>query len=246
LNNQLNNTNFYIGKIINRPIIQNNLELIMKKIIALSLLLFGAGLFAQENEQMKMFSAFKIGALAGINFSTLSGGSVILEGKTNLAPNLNLTLSVGYSKINKKAGYNVKTFQHIQFENVNEYETVTYNVDEINYDVFPVSLGIEYYFQHNVFSPYTLFEVGYNGVQFHKIISGSISGVAGSFNTFDQLPDAYKGTAPLISKNNSYRIAVGIGTTYKLTSFLSLDIRYLYQYNKSLENTNQILVGINF
>ena len=70
------------------------------------------------------------------------------------------------------------------------------------------------------------------------------SGGAGYYNTFDQLPAAYKGTAPLISKNNSYRIAIGVGTTYKLTPFVSLDIRYLYQYNNSLENTNQILVGI--
>lgn len=93
----------------------------MNKIIALSLLLLSTGLFAQEYEQMKMFSTLKLSALAGVNFSTLSGGSVILEGKANLTPNLNLTLSVGYSKINKKAGYNVNTYQHIQFDNFNEY-----------------------------------------------------------------------------------------------------------------------------
>ena len=240
----MNNTYFYIGEIINRLIIQNNLEIIMKKIIALSLLLLSTNLFAEENEQMNMFSKLKGEALAGVNFSTLSGGSVILEGKINLTPNLNFTLSVGYSKINKKAGYNIMTFQHIQFDNVNEYATDTYNVDEINYDVFPVSLGIEYYFQHSVFSPYTLFEVGYNGVDYHQLTSVGVTGGAGYYNTFDQLPAAYKGTAPLISKNNSYRIAVGVGTTYKLTPFVSLDIRYLYQYNNSIENTNQILLGI--
>jgi opacity protein-like surface antigen len=216
----------------------------MKKIIALSLLLLSTNLFAQENEQMKMFSTLKVEALAGVNFSTLSGGSVILGGKINLTPNLNLTLSVGYSKINKKAGYNVNTFQHIQFDNINEYQTETYNVDEINYDVFPVSLGFEYYFQHSVFSPYALFEVGYNGVDYHQVRSGGIIGVGGPYNSFDQLPSAYKSTVPAFSHNNPYRIAVGIGTTYKLTSFISLDIRYLYQYNNSLENTNQILVGI--
>ena len=216
----------------------------MKKIIALSLLLVSTSLFAQENEQMNLFSTLKVEALAGVNFSNLSGGSVILGGKINLTPNLILTLSVGYSKINKKVGYNVKTFHHVRFDNVNEYETETYNVDEINYDVFPVSLGFEYYFQHSVFSPYILFEVGYNGVDYHQIISGEIIDVAGYYNTFDELPSAYRTAAPLISKNNSYRIAIGVGTTYKLTSFVSLDIRYLYQYNKSLENTNQILVGI--
>ena len=214
----------------------------MKKIIALSLLLLSTNLFAQEYEQMKMFSTLKLSALTGINFSTLSGGSVLIEGKANLTPNLNLTLSVGYSKINKKAGYNVNTYQHIQFDNFNEYETVSYTVDEINYDVFPVSLGLEYFFQHNVFSPYALFEVGYNGVQPHQFRSGG--NIAGSYSTFDQLPSAYKAEAPLISNKNPYRIAVGIGTTYKLTSLISLDLRYLYQYNNSVENTNQILVGI--
>lgn len=214
----------------------------MKKIIALSLLLISTGLFAQEYEQMNMFSTLKLGALAGVNFSTLSGGSVILEGKTNLTPNLNLTLSVGYSKINKKVEYNVNTYRHIQFDNVNEYETESYTVNEINYDVFPVSLGLEYYFQHNVFSPYALFEVGYNGVQLHQVRSGG--NIAGSYSTFDQLPSAYKSPDPVFSHNNSYRIAIGVGTTYKLTSFVSLDLRYLYQYNNSVENTNQILVGI--
>jgi opacity protein-like surface antigen len=216
----------------------------MKKIIALSLLLIGTGLFAQENKQTNMFSTLKGEALAGVNFSSLFGGSVILEGKINLTQNLNLTLSVGYSKINKKAGYNVKTFRHIQFGNINGYTTESYNVDKINYDVFPVSLGLEYFIQHNVFSPYALFEVGYNGFDYLQITSGHISGLAGSYNTFDELPADYKTAAPLISKKNSYRIAVGFGTTYKLTSSVSLDIRYLYQYNKSLVNTNQILIGI--
>ena len=216
----------------------------MKKIIALSLLLLGINLFAQENAPVKMFSAFKIGALAGVNFSSLSGGSVLLEGKINLTSDLNLTLSAGYSTINKKAGFNVKTYRHIQFDNINEYETETYNVEEINYDVFPVSLGFEYYFLHNVFSPYTLFEVGYNGVDFHEITSSSSSN--GTYSTFDQLPSAYNLKDPLFFIKNSYRIALGVGTTYQLTRFVSLDLRYLFQYNHSIENTNQILVGIVF
>src|ERR1035437_3382181 len=165
---------------------------------------------------MKMFSTLKLGALSGVNFSTLSGGSVLIEGKANLTPNLNLTLSLGYSTTNKKVGYNVNTYQHIQFDNFNEYETESYTVNEINYDVFPVSLGLEYFFQRDVFSPYTLFEVGYNGVQLHQVRSGGNIGEAGSYSTFDQLPSAYKAEASLISNKNPYRIAVGIGTTYKL------------------------------
>jgi len=218
----------------------------MKKITALSLLLLSTNLFAQENAPVNIFPAFKVGALAGVNFSSLSGGSVLLEGKINLSSDLNLTLSAGYSKINKKAGFNVKAYRHIQFDNINEYETETYNVDEINYDVFPVSLGLEYYFGHNVYSPYTLFEVGYNGVDFHEITSGGSINGAGSYSTFDQLPSAYKLKDPLFFIKNSYRIALGVGTTYQLTRFVCLDLRYVYQYNNSLENTNQILFGIVF
>ena len=216
----------------------------MKKIIALSLLLLGTNLFAQENAPVKMFSAFKVGALAGVNFSSFSGGSVLLEGKINLTSNINLTLSAGYSNIKKKAGYNVLTYRHIQFNDINTFETISYNVDKINYDVFPVSLGFEYYFQHNVFSPYAHVEIGYNGVDYLEITSDNITGGAGYYNTFDQLPSAYKSLDPMISKKNTYRVALGIGTTYQLTSYVNLDLRYVYQFNNSVENTNQILVGI--
>jgi len=221
----------------------------MKKIIALSLLLLSTNLFAQENAPVNIFPAFKVGALAGVNFSSLSGGSVLLVGKINLTPDLNLTLSVGYSKINKKAGYNVNTYRHINFlwqglYETNYYETESYYVHEINYDVFPVSLGLEYYFRHNVFSPYTLFEIGYNGVESHQVRSGGNIGVSGHYNNFDQLPSAYMSIAPAFTHKNPYRIAVGVGTTYQLTRFVSLDLRYVYQYNHSIENTNQILFGI--
>ena len=217
----------------------------MKNTIALLFMFLNLNLFAQENDQIKMFQTFKIGVLAGMNFSTLSGGSVILEGKTNLTSDLNLTLSFGYSRINKKEGYLVQTYQHVVLTNFDKYETDTYNVDQINYDAFPVSIGFEYTILHNVISPYALLEAGYNFTSFHQIQSGGDTG-AGSYDTYAQLPSAYKGGIPLISTDNTYRIAVGVGTTYKLSRFINLDLRYLYQYNKSLENTNQILFGINF
>lgn len=218
----------------------------MKNIFVSLLFLLSLNLFAQDNEPAKMFSTIKLGALAGVNFSSLSGGSFVLEGRTNLTSDLNLTLSFGYSTINKKEGYNVKTNTFITFDNFNQYATESYNVDELNYDVFPISLGLEYYFQHSVFSPYVLVEAGYNFYSFHQTQSGGAIGADGFFAAFNQLPETYQGTPPLISKDNSYRIAVGAGTTYKLSRFINLDVRYLYQYNKSIVNTNQILVGINF
>jgi hypothetical protein len=217
----------------------------MKNIIVILFLLLNINLFSQENEQAKMFSTFKFGVLAGMNFSALSGGSLIMEGKTNLSSNLNLTLSFGYSAINKKEGYHVQTYQHIILPDYNFYETESYNVNEMNYDVFPVSLGLEYIIQHSVFSPYVLVEGGYNFFNYLQLTSNHITGEGGSAATLAQLPLAYQGALPAISKNDSYRIAIGAGTTYKLSKFINLDLRYVYQFNKSLESTNQILIGLN-
>lgn len=215
----------------------------MKNLIVPLFLLFSICLFAQENEQVRMFSTLKVGFLAGINFSNQSGSSFVLEGKTNITSNLNLKLSLGYSVINKNDVFTVKTYQHFVFTNYEQYEAESYTVDKINYDVFPISLGLEYFISRNVFSPYAALEAGYNFSNIHPLRSGGNIGIAdGYFDTFDQLPAAYKGT---LSTDNPYRIAVGVGTTYKVTSLINLDIRYVFQYNKSIANIHQILLGIN-
>lgn len=218
----------------------------MKKLIVLFIILFGYSTFSQEIQRSKIFSTFELGFLGGVNFSTLAGGSVILEGETNLTANLNVKLSIGYSTINKKAGYNVKTYNFVSFDNFRQYQTYSYNVDKILYDVFPISLGVEYVFLGNNFTPYCLLEAGYNYYTFHTQTSNGKSGFAGSFNTYDELPSEYKNKPPTISEAESYRIAIGIGTNFKLSSAINLDVRYVFQYNKSLTNTNQVLVGINF
>ncbi len=218
----------------------------MKYINVFILCLFSFSLFAQEMEQHKIFSTFKLGILAGLNFSTLSGGSFILEGKTNLTSNINVKLNAGYSTLNKKEGYNVKTNRFVSFDNYQKYSTESYDVDEINYDVFPISIGFEYIILKDNLSPYSVFEIGYNFYSYHTQISNGRSGFAGVYDTFDELPSEYKNKPPVISEDESYSIALGIGTNYKLNSAINLDVRYLYQFNKSLINTNLILVGINF
>jgi hypothetical protein len=201
-------------------------------------------LFAQGSEQINAFSKFKTGVLGGVNFSALSGSSLIIEEKVNLSSNLYLRLSVGYSTINKGEGYMVKTNRFESFGQYQYYATETYTVDEISYDVFPISVGLQYFLLRNTFSPYSLVEVGYNSYTFHTKISDDL--IEGQYGTFDQLPQEYKGNPPEISKKGSYRIALGIGTNYQLSSAISLDIRYLYQFNKLIVDTNQILIGINF
>ena len=218
----------------------------MKKIIVLFIVLFNLSLFSQEVEKLKMFSTFNLGVLAGVNFSNLAGGSFIMEGKTNITKNLNIKISFGYSNINKKEGYLVKSYEYVHFDSIKEYQTSSYNVDKILYDVIPISLGLEYFFLRNSFSPYCLFEFGYNYYSFHTQISNGKSGFAGTFNTYDELPSEYKNKPPVISEATSYRLAFGIGTNYKLSSNINLDIRYLFQSNKYILNTHQVLIGLNF
>ena len=218
----------------------------MKTLIVLFLSFLSLNLLAQDEVQQKMFSNFKLGALAGINVSELTGSSIIIEAKNNLFTNLNLKLSAGYSTLNKKEGYNVKTYRYVNFDNYQKYSTESYDLNEINYDVFPISVGLEYFFLKDNFSPYSVFEIGYNLYSYKTTISNSKSGFGGVYDTFEELPTEYKSKAPAIPDDNSYRIALGVGTNYRLSSAINLDVRYVYQINKSLVNTNQFLVGINF
>lgn len=218
----------------------------MKKLVAIFLIFLSIYLFSQDIEKPKMFSTFRFGILGGINFSTLSGGSVLVEEKTNLTSNLNIKFSLGYSTFNKKEGYIVKTNALLSYYGYNKYLTSSHKVDEINYDVIPFSLGVEYIFLKNNFSPYGLFEVGYNYFTFHIQNSYPLSGGGGEYDTYEEVPAEYKITPPVIPDDFSYRIALGIGANYKLTSAINLDLRYVYQFNKSIINTNQVLLGINF
>ncbi len=218
----------------------------MKKNIMLILIGLITSIFSQEIEVAKPFSEFKLGILAGINFSKLSGGSFIIEGKTNLLTNLNAKFSVGYSTINKEEGYEVKTNGFMSFDDFHKYTSVSYVVERINYDVFPVSIGFEYVFLQDKFSLYCILEGGYNYYTYHVQTSAGVVGLDGYYDTYDELPSENKNNPPVISEADSYRIALGFGTSYKLSSVLNLDIRYLYQFDNVITNTNQVLVGINF
>lgn len=218
----------------------------MKKILGLIIIITSINSFCQNADNTKSFSYIEIGALAGVNFSTLMGGSAILESKTNLNPNLYVKLSIGYSTLNKKEGYTVDTYRFVSFENYHKYSTYSYDVDEINYDVFPISIGLEYYIIKDKFSPYSLFEIGYNYYSYHTVISNGKIGFDGVYDTYDELPNEFKNKPPVIPQDESYRIAFGLGTNYKLSSSINLDFRLVYQFNKSLVNTIQILIGLNF
>ena len=91
-----------------------------------------------------------------------------------------------------------------------------------------------------------VFDGGYNIYTYHTTFSKVESGVGGTYDTYAELPSEYQSKAPGIRQNSSYRLALGLGTEYSLSPAVSLDVRYIYQFNKSLMNTSQVLVGINF
>ncbi|MDP4196989.1 MAG: outer membrane beta-barrel protein [Bacteroidota bacterium] len=220
----------------------------MEKLIILLLTLSLSTIFPQETKKSAMFSKFNIEFLGGLNFSSFSGGSFSVEGKTDLTKNLNMKFSLGYSATNKKESYNVKTNSTFTPGNTTEYITMSYNVNKTKYDLFPVSLGFEYIFVHNIYSPYCLFEIGYNYFSYQIETSEDRYGAQGPFKSFEELPAEYKNNPPAISegKKKAQRIAIGVGTNYKLTPGINLDIRYLYQFNNLITNTNQVLLGIAF
>ena len=217
----------------------------MKNLICLFIILFCTSLFSQENDNNKLFSNFKLGFLAGVNLTKYAGGSVLIEGKTNLTSRINVKAIAGYSKVIKKEGYNVKTNGPIDINGSQKYVTGSYNVDRIDYDVFQIAAGFEYFIMKDRLSPYLISEAGYNYYSFHTQES-NIYTYGTYYNTYDDVPTEYKNKPPAISNEASYLFGLGIGTNYNISSTINLDIRYIYQFNKNIVNTNQILVGLNF
>jgi hypothetical protein len=213
----------------------------MKKIIILLVLLFTTSSFSQNVNKDNSFSNFKFGFLGGLNFSNPSGSALFVESGTNLSPSLNVIFSFGYSLIYKHEGYEVKTYQYSVY--FRQYDSYSFIFDRIKYSIIPISLGLEYTFIHNKFSPYSILEVGYNIYNHEEEISNIKVGYAGSASTIYGLPTDYQNQFS-ITKNSSYRIALGLGTYYNISSSFSLDLRFVYQINSSMVNSGQILLGI--
>ena len=216
----------------------------MKRIILFLVIIFFAhNIFAQNYEEKNNLIPFGIGILGGINTSKYTGTSFLVEGRVNLIPNLNAKMSIGYSTLYKK-GYHVNTNGFIGLEGINQYVAVSYDIDYFKYSTIPISLGLEYIFTRQAFTPYTNFEIGYNYYEYKTEEVNYYVGKDGYYDNFTELPEIYKNDPPKINKDESFRIAFGVGTLYKLSSKIFLDIRYAYQINTALVNTHQFLIGI--
>lgn len=217
----------------------------MKKILLiLSFILFDI-VEAQEN---KPFSNFDIGFYAGINFYNIDNirGNFLVELKTNLISSFKLKTSTGYFRSIQPYSYTntVREYSENTIATLPKYSAAEYNLVSKNYDIFPITLGIQYFFSQSIFSPYLLMELAYN------FINASIETSPPKvwyYNSIDEIPAEFKET----QKNeklpdNSYGIILGAGTSYQISSKLNLDIRYLFKYDNEIINTHHFIVGIYF
>lgn len=219
----------------------------MKKLFVLFVLFMFSNLSAQALEPKLMFSNVCFGVLVGSSFNTIptAGATMSIEVKSNVTSNINAKISLGYSTLYNDNSYEIRSYRFVSFDNYSKYHTRLFMVDRVKYTIIPVTLGAEYLITEAQLSPFTLLEVGYN---FSSSIAEGIThdGIAGTFDTVNEIPAAYRKTAPGLEDGSSFSIGVGIGARYKLTDRMDMNIRYIYRYNDTIVNNNQILFGLTF
>lgn len=198
------------------------------------------------NAQEKAKSSFEFGALGGVNFENIErlGGSLFIEGRYSLSSNLKLKLSLGYNNLFEGKDLSVKTYSKTTIGGSDKYQALSYALEKFNYEIIPISAGIEYSFGEGANIPYCTFEFGYNSFSAKAVTGLKYYGAGGTFNSLEELPSEYRSLPPGYYKGDSYRIAIGGGYRFTLVSFLKGEIRYAYQINTSLVNSHLFLIGI--
>jgi opacity protein-like surface antigen len=215
----------------------------MKKIIFTLLIISLNVLEAQEN---KPFSNFDIGVYGGINFYNSSniGGDFFIELKTNLISSLKLKVSTGYFRTIQPYSGTVRTYSENNIDTIPKYFAGIYDYVSKNYDVFPISLGIQYIIVQSIFSPYISLDAVYN------FMNASITTTppeVWSYNSIEEIPDEFKESRKVEElPNNSYGLILGAGISYRISSNLNLDFRYLFKFDSEILNTHLFIIGIYF
>lgn len=215
----------------------------MRKVLFILLFISFNVLKAQEN---KPFSNFDIGFYGGINFYNTDKirGDFLVEFKTNLISSLKLKASAGYFRTIQPYSYTVRKYSENIIDSLPRFFAAKYDLVSKNYDIFPLTLGIQYLIVNSIFSPYLSVDAVYNFM--NTFIETSPSEVW-SYNSIDEIPDEFKENQKEEELlNNSYGIILGAGTSYHISSKLNLDIRYLFKYDSKIVNTHHIIIGVYF
>jgi len=216
----------------------------MKKILSVLLFISINILNAQEN---KPFSNFDYGFYGGINFYNTDyiRGDFLVELKTNLTSSLKLKVSTGYFRSIQPKSYTVRKYsKNTIVDTIPRFFASKYNLVSKNYDVFPLTLGIQYNINQSIFSPYVSIDVVYNYI--NTFIETSPPEVW-TYNSIDEIPAEFKEKQIYEElPDNSYGVILGVGTSYNISSKLNLDIRYLFKYDNTIINTHHFIVGVYF
>ena len=215
----------------------------LKKLLVLLLLFIAPTLLAQ-NENTS-FSMLDFGVYGGINFAEVSevGGAFNIEWKTNITSKLDLRLSLGYYKSIESVDYRVLSSGEATIDSMTFFIADSYDVTHWEYDVLPISLGLQYVFKNEIISPYLLFDGSFNLINLNIVRTG---GESRSYPTYEEIPDEYKVPYVEIIANNFFGASIGMGVLYNIKKNLDLDFRYLFKYSSEIINSHQFLIGVTF
>lgn len=215
----------------------------MKKVLLILFFISFSVLKAQGNNP---FSNFDIGFYGGINFYNTDNirGDFLVEIKTSLTSSLKLKASAGYFRTIQPYSYTVRKYSENTIDSLPRFFAAKYNLVNKNYDIFPLTLGIQYLIVKSIFSPYLSVDAVYN---FMNTFIETSPPEVWSYNSIDEIPDEFKENQKDEElPNNSYGIILGAGTSYHISSKLNLDIRYSFKYDSKIVNTHHFIIGVYF
>lgn len=200
-------------------------------------------LFAQGN---KSFSSIDFGVYGGINFyhTNEMRGDFLVEFKSNLFKSTNLQVSAGYLRSVQPNFSSVSKYSQNTIDTTPRFFATKYDIINKHYDIFPVSLGVQFIVYEGSISPYISINAVYNFM--NSFIETSPPKVW-SYNSIDEIPDEFKESPEVVElPTNSLGILFGIGANYNISGAVNFDIRYLFKYDNKIINTHHFIMGIYF
>lgn len=188
------------------------------------------------------FTTYEYSLLGGISFEESSKmyGAGYFEAITNIYDNAKLKLGVGYYSHVSQNSYRVNSYKFARIEGVEKYNAITYQVKRVEYQTIPISAGILYSFKGKNIIPYLTADIGYSFIDPLPIKTSD--SFVNEYDTFDEIPEAYRKTDVL--PNGSFTYSIGAGLNYKLSDLTAMNLRYQYRIDNEIANTHQILIGV--